>query len=131
LFELQGQFEGSNEEFDLYYFIDAQGLRSINKYLKNVTNTVVFQEDICALFGPRFDKNGWKYKLQITVEFQGIIKSLYTCVFRKSHVFNETLSLEFAHGVVAENKRIEVNWATYAYLVYKRQQTLEKSRKEK
>ncbi len=96
-----------------------------------MTNIDVSQEDICALFGPRFDKNKWKYKSQTIVEFQGIIKSLYNCVFRKSHVLNETLSLEFAHGVVAENKWIEVNWATYTYLVYKKQQTLEKSRKTK
>ncbi len=73
------------------------------------------------IFGPRFDKNKWKYKSQTIVKFQGIIKSLYTCVFRKYHVLNEILLLEFACGVVVENKGIELNWVAYAYLVYKRQ----------
>jgi hypothetical protein len=86
-----------------------------------MTNIDVSHENICALFGPRFDNNKWKYKSQIIVEFQGIIKSLYTHVFRNYHVFNETLLLEFSCGVMVENKGIEVNWVAYAYLVYKRQ----------
>jgi hypothetical protein len=41
---------------------------------------------------------------------------------------NETLSLEFARGIVVGNKGIHVNWASYAYLAYKKQH-LESSRK--
>jgi hypothetical protein len=89
----------------------------------------VFVDEICVIFGPHFDKNGWKYKLQIDKEFQGVIKSLYSRVFRKPHVMNETLSLEFARGVAVENKSIHVNWASYAYLAYKKQRHLESSRK--
>ncbi len=86
-------------------------------------------EEIYAVFRPRFDKNGWKYKPQIDVEFQGVIKSLYTWVFRKALVLNDTLSLEFARVVVAKNKEIRVNWAAYAYTTYRRQRSFEIARK--
>jgi hypothetical protein len=119
--KLQGQSKVSNEKLDLHSFIDVQGLWGIGKDLRNMTNINVSQEDICALFGPRFDKNKWKYKSQTIIEFQSIIKSLYTHVFRKYHVLNETLLLKFACGVVVENNGIKVNWVAYAYLVYKRQ----------
>jgi hypothetical protein len=36
--------------------------------------------------------------------------------------------LEFVHEVMAENKRIEVNWATYANIVDKRQQAFESAK---
>jgi hypothetical protein len=41
-------------------------------------------------------------RCKLFTKFQGIIKSLYTCVFKKAHVFNETLSLEFAHVIVTK-----------------------------
>jgi hypothetical protein len=119
--KLQGQSEGLDEKLDLHCFIDVQGLRGISKDLRDMANIDVSHEDICALFGPRFDKNKWKYKSQTIIEFQGIIKSLHTRVFKKYHVLNETLLLEFACGVVAENRGIEVNWVAYTYLVYKKQ----------
>jgi hypothetical protein len=42
---------------------------------------------------------------------------------------NETLSLEFVHGIVVENKGIHVNCTSYAYLAYKKQRHLESSTK--
>jgi hypothetical protein len=105
----------------IFAIIDVQVLRGIGKDLRNMTNIGVSQEDICDLFGARFDKNKWKNKSQIIVEFQGIIKSLYTHVFQKYHVLNETLLLKFTCGVVMGNNGIKVNWVAYTYLVYKRQ----------
>jgi hypothetical protein len=75
----------------------------------------VFVEEIYVLFKPCFHKNGWKYKAQTNVEFQGVIKSLYTQIFRKAHVLNGTLYLEFSCAIVVENKEIKVNWAANAY----------------
>ncbi len=63
------------------------------------------------------------------MEFQGVIKSLYIQVFRKVHVLNDILSLEFACVVVAKNKDIRVNWATYAYLTYRKLRSFEIVRK--
>jgi hypothetical protein len=37
---------------------------------------------------------------------------------------NETLSLEFVHGIVVKNKGIHVNWASYAYFMYKKNDIL-------
>jgi hypothetical protein len=86
-------------------------------------------EEIFVVFKPHFDKNGWKYKAQIDVEFQSVFKSLYTQVLKKVHVLNDTLSLEFARVVVAKNKKILVNWAAYEYSTYRRQRSLETARK--
>jgi hypothetical protein len=47
----------------------------------------------------------------------------------KVHVLNDTLSLEFARVVVAENKDIKVNWTAYVYSTYRRQRSLETARK--
>ncbi len=90
------------EDLDLQYFINKQGLQGTRWYLKGLSNADLLEENICAIFEAQFDKNGWKYKVQTITKFQGIIKSLYTCVFKKAHVFNETLSLEFAHVIVTK-----------------------------
>jgi hypothetical protein len=89
----------------------------------------VFIEEICAMLGLCFNKNGWKYKAQTNVEFQGVIKSLYIGVFRRAHVLNDTLFLEFAHVVVVKNKEIKTNWATYALSASRRQRSFETTRK--
>jgi hypothetical protein len=89
--------------------------------LKGFSDVDLLEEIIYAIFEAQFDKNGWKYKVQTITKFQGIIKSLYTCVLKKTHVFNETLSSEFVHVIVMENKGIEVNWVGYAYSTYRRQ----------
>jgi hypothetical protein len=94
-----------------------------------LTNIDVSIEKIYVVFRPCFDKNGWKYKAQTNVEFQGVIKSIYTQFFRKAHILNDILFLEFAHVVVVENKDIRVNWDAYVYLAYRRQRSLEMARK--
>ncbi len=58
--------------------------------------------------------------MKINFKFQGIVKNLYIHVIKKTHVFNNTLSLEFAHVVVVENKGVEMNWVIYVYSTYKR-----------
>ncbi len=94
-----------------------------------LTNIDVYVEKIYVVFRSCFDKNGWKYKAQTSVEFQGVNKSLYTQFFRKAHILNDILFLEFAHVVVVENKDIRVNWDAYVYLAYRRQRSLEMARK--
>ncbi len=62
--------------------------------------------------------------MQTNKEFQDVIKSPYSQVFKIPHVMNETLSLEFVHGIVVKNKGIHVNWASYAYFMYKKNDIL-------
>jgi hypothetical protein len=38
---------------------------------------------------------------------------------KETHVFNNTLSLEFAYVAMVENKGIEMNWVISAYSTYK------------
>jgi hypothetical protein len=69
----------------------------------NRVQSIIVVEDICVVFGPLFDKNGYKYKLHMTIEFQCIIKSLYIHVFNKPYVLNH-MFLEFVRVVVAKKR---------------------------
>ncbi len=50
--------EVKNEDLDLKYFIDLQGLRGEGQDLRNLIEMGVVIFEICVIFGPRFDKNG-------------------------------------------------------------------------
>jgi len=60
----------------------------------------------CVIFGAQFDKNNYKYKVQTIIQFKGILNSLYIHNFKKAHVLNETLSLEFMHVMVVKKKTL-------------------------
>jgi hypothetical protein len=55
---LIGSKWSQNEDLNLQYFIDLQGLRGESQDLRNLTEINVFIDEICAVFWPRFDKNG-------------------------------------------------------------------------
>ena len=77
---------------------------------------VVFVEKIMQFLGTWFDKNGLKILPPcVTSETQLWISDLYRLVFRNDICsMNDTISLEFARDVIAESKKIKVNWAAYA-----------------
>ncbi len=52
------------EDLDLQYFINKQGLQGTRRYLKGLSNGDLLEENICAIFEAQFDKNGWKYEVQ-------------------------------------------------------------------
>lgn len=87
---------------------------------------VVTVEEITQFLGTHFDKNGWKIlPPRVTTETQLWISDLYRRVFRKDiRSMNDTISLEFARGVVAESKKIKVNWAAYAVSASSKQRNL-------
>lgn len=94
-------------------------------------DTVVTIEEITQFLGTRFDKNGWKIlPPRVTTESQRWIGDLYRRVFRKDiRSMNDTISLEFARGVVAESKKIKVNWAAYAVAASSKRRNLILTRK--
>ena len=92
---------------------------------------VVSVEEITQFLGTRFDKNGWKIlPPRVTAETQLWISDLYRRVFRKDiRSMNDTISLEFARGVIAESKKIKVNWAAYAVAASSKRRNLIQTRK--
>ena len=97
--------------------------------MKSLGDSEASLEEIAAVFGSRYDKNGWHYRLHSTPDMQSFVQDLYKRVFRKENVLNNTIFLEFARVVVAESKGIHVNWAAYAILSEKKHAALERSRK--
>jgi hypothetical protein len=113
----------------LQYFVERQGLRGTSRGVKSLGDYDVLLQEITAVLGPRFDKNGWYYKLHTTPNVQRLVRDLYQRVFRRVNVLNDTISLEFARAVVAEAKDIKVNWAEYAVSVEKKRIGLQRSRR--
>jgi hypothetical protein len=41
---------------------------------------------VCKVLGPKFDKNGWKFKLHINIVTQEAIMNLQTPIYEKEKV---------------------------------------------
>ncbi len=80
-----------------------QGLRGFGRDIKSLGEKDASKEQICSLLGPKFDKNDWKFRLHTTLELQEVIVNLYMCVYEKEKVLNNTITLEFARGLITEN----------------------------
>lgn len=115
--------------YNLHFFVNRQGLRGKGRPVKSLQDNDVSLQEIEDVLGPRFDKNGWKITRNVSPEVQRQIKDLYRRVFRRESVLNDTISLEFARGVVAEIKEIQVNWAAYAVAAYNKRRSLQDTRR--
>jgi hypothetical protein len=60
-----------------------QGLHGIGHDIKTLGEVDISKDEICKFLGPKFDKNGWKFKLHIDSEVQEVIVDLYTRVYEK------------------------------------------------
>jgi hypothetical protein len=116
---------------DLHYFINVQGLRGEGREVKSLQEGDVSNDEICEIFGPRKDKNGWKVNEKPNREFQESVVNLYSRVTLTDQVLNDQLTLEWARAIVAENKGIPVNWASFAVHLHKKRVTLENVKKAK
>ena len=116
---------------DLQYFIKVQGLRGEGREVKSLQEGDVSTDEICEIFGPRKDKNGWKVNEKPNREFQETVLNLYSRVTLRDQVLNDQLTLEWARAIVAENKGIAVNWASFAMHLHKKRVSLENVKKAK
>ena len=116
---------------DLHYFINIQGLRGEGREVKSLQEGDISTEEICGIFGPRKDKNGWKVNEKPSREFQESVLNLYSRVTLRDQVLNDQLTLEWARAIVAENKGIPVNWASFAVHLHKKRVSLENVKKAK
>ena len=99
--------------------------------MKSLQEGDVATDEICEIFGPRKDKNGWKVNEKPSKEFQETVVNLYSRVTLRDQVLNDQLTLEWARAIVAENKGIPVNWASFAVHLHKKRVSLENVKKAK
>ena len=118
--------------FDLNYFIKQQGLRGCGLAVRSLQESDVSIQQIVDYLGPRFDKNGWKIlPPQVTPDVQLGITNLYRRVFKRGNILTNTISLEFARGIVVEANDKKVNWAEYVVYVNSKRRSLEASRRNR
>jgi len=94
---------------DLKYFLGKQGLRGTCCDLKTLGEVGLSEKKVCKVLGPRFDKNGWKFKLYTNIVTHEVVVNMYTHVYEKEKILNDMIILEFVRILVAKDKRIKLN----------------------
>ncbi len=75
-----------NTNINLDYFMVQQGLKGFDHDIKTFGENDILEEQICCLLGPKFDKNGWKFRLHTTLELEVVIVNLYMHIYEKGKV---------------------------------------------
>jgi hypothetical protein len=99
--------------FDAAWFVEHQSFHNDSENVLSLTSVDVNIEDINNVFGPRLNKNGWKYDNRPNAKTVKLIKKIYCLVTRKNKICNKQLTMLFARAIVAESKGKHVNWATF------------------
>ncbi len=63
--------------FDVVWFITNQGLQNVGENMFLITNVDVSIEDINEFFGPRMNKNRWKYDIRLDPKITKKIAKIY------------------------------------------------------
>jgi len=90
-------------------FHGETSLRGIGCDLKTLGEVNISKEEVCKVLSPRFVKNGWKFKLYTNIATQEVIVNMYTHVYEKEKVLNDTITMEFACVPVAKDKGLRLN----------------------
>ncbi len=93
----------------MQYFVEHQGLIKIGRDIKTLGEANVFEAKICKVFELKFNKNGWKFKLHTNKKIQDLIVDLYTCVYEKRKVLNNTITLEYVCAHIVQNNGVHLN----------------------
>lgn len=96
------------------WFAEHQGLRNDGLDVRSLTNHDMPIEDNNEFFGPKHKKNGWIYNSKTPPKDSKKILAFYQRVNGEERVLNKQLTLTFARAIVAECKKIKLNWANYA-----------------
>jgi preprotein translocase subunit SecA len=100
--------------YDAEWFNVNQGLRNEGLCLEYLSDAHAIVNEICSYFGPKLNKNGWKYEEYVEPIVATKIKKLWRRVYSQEDVTNKQLSFKFARGLVVEYKGFKVNWAEHA-----------------
>jgi hypothetical protein len=84
-----------------------------------VTSVDANIEDIIEFFGPKMNKNRWKYDDQPNEEVAKKVIKIYSKVTRKQKVMNKQLSIIFAKMIVVEVKVKPMNSASFGVQILK------------
>lgn len=79
----------------------------------SLTEVDVSVKEVCAFFGPRSRKNGWKFASYTTPQVAQSILSLYRRVYRATKIPNGEITLQFARGLVLQSRGSLINWLAF------------------
>lgn len=121
---------------DAKWYEKNRGLCNEGLPMELLTVEHATMEEICAVFGPKEDKNGWKFKDYVAADAATKIEELYRRVYDHASVTNNQLTLKFCRALLAQSKGHKVNWAAHAansrrvrlQTYYKRAESEEKKR---
>jgi glycine cleavage system H lipoate-binding protein len=88
--------------FDATWFAEHRDLHNEGEDVLSLTNVDVSIDDINNLFGPRLNKNGWKYDTHPNVEMVKLIEKIYCLVTGKNKIYNKQLTMLFAKAIIAK-----------------------------
>jgi hypothetical protein len=74
---------GGCDQSDVKWIVTNEGLQNIGRDVLSVTSIDVNIEDINEFFGPKMNKNGWKYDNRPDEEVVKKIAKIYCKVTRK------------------------------------------------
>ena len=97
-----------------HWFEATRGLRNVGLDVLRISQKDVSKEELAQAFGPKSSKNGWRYDYRLTAEAAREVEELYCRVTSKKKITNNELTLQFARGLLLENRGVEVNWAAFA-----------------
>jgi hypothetical protein len=102
------------EKLSVEYFNIMVGLKNKGLNPRQMDVKYVNVQDCEAIWGKRYNNNGFKYKKKITdVELFKFIKDLWPHVYQKDVNINNEINLAFVKGILAERKRWDVCWAQF------------------
>jgi hypothetical protein len=96
----------------------------------SLTSVDVSIEDINNFFGPRLNKNGWKYDDCPYVEMVKLIKKIYCLVIEKNKICNKQLIVSFTKAIVPKSKGKHVNWVAFSLHLKKQKLVVRNAKQE-
>jgi hypothetical protein len=78
------------------WFEATRGLRNNGLDVLRISQRDVNKEELAQAFGPKSNKNGWRYDYRLSPEAAREVEELYCRVISKNKITNNKLTLQFA-----------------------------------
>ena len=99
--------------YNAEWYAKHQNLCNEGIEIKSLTSRDISKANLDLFFGPKIDKNGWRYSGKQTRKEARKIESLYHKVTSKDKIVNSQLIATLARSMFAEFRGTIVNWANF------------------
>jgi hypothetical protein len=96
--------------FNVAWFVEHSSLCNDSEDVLSLTSANVSIKDINNFFGPKFNKNDWKYGNHPYAKIVKLVEKTYFFVIGKNKVCNKQLKVSIAKAIVVKSKGKHVNW---------------------